>query len=113
MFSTWIIVLMTVQMSIVIESRGHPVNGLVVILLYVLGFSTAGMITGLMLPLCRWVVGAALVGLIATLPIGFGTLMIIAGPEIFGAVHLVIAFGIAILIGIPVAVFVRANPYRG
>jgi hypothetical protein len=48
---------------------------------YLFGGITAGVITGLLLPLCRHIVGAMLVGFVAILPFGFLTVLTLYPPE--------------------------------
>jgi hypothetical protein len=73
LFSAWVAFLMLANRSLILRVSGvHPVNGLQVIGIYVGGGIGGGIVVGLLRPLSRWALGAALLGLLAALPFAVG-----------------------------------------
>lgn len=71
-FSLWVVVLMIVNSSTVLEVRGYAHSGFAVIAVYYLGGAAAALVAAILMPLARWTVGAALVGVVAALPVTLG-----------------------------------------
>jgi hypothetical protein len=63
-----------------LKERYH-VTYLGLVSIYLFGGLTGGLVAGLLLPLCRWTVGAMLVGFVAILPVGFLVSLVITPAE--------------------------------
>jgi hypothetical protein len=76
----WVGVLVVINGSVVLQPRhGPPVNAWLVILAYLAGGIVAGAVVGLLRPAVRWRLGAALVGMVAAVPVFAGIRFLVDG----------------------------------
>lgn len=79
-YSVWIIILMFVQGSVTLTVRGQEqVNGVVVIASYLVGGVGGGAVVGILRPLLARKAGAAIVGVIAAIPMILAVRVVLRG----------------------------------
>lgn len=91
--------------SAAFTSRG--VSFWTTLVIYCVGGLLGGAVVGVMLPLVRWVLGAACVGMVATLPIGLVTMMVLKGAAPWGTVESVSVVLFVLLLGGPLGLTYR------
>jgi len=78
-----------------------------VVVVYLVGGSAAGIATGILLPLARWTAGAALVGIVAAVPLGYFGLRAIGGAAPWGREDTLVLAIFALAFGGPAGMLYR------
>lgn len=79
--------------------RGHNVTVVEAVATYLIGGVIAGGIVGILLPLTRWKLGAALVGMVAVLPVSIGVIGSMQGFSPWTEGHTFVVAMMSLLLG--------------
>lgn len=105
-YSLWVVGLYLFRGSAPFENQGTTL--LEVLAAYWFGGAVAGGLVGLLRPLVRWRLGAALVGIVAGIPVGLGIVYAIMGISPWTGEHTFVLAWISVVAGSIAGIGLRA-----
>ncbi len=107
--STWVAVLVPFNGGLIFRDRsGDGIHALNIVLLYFIGGTVTGFLFGVLLPVLRWRIGAAFLGMLATIPFSFGIQVSTIGFTSWTRIETISLIVMAIAFGGPGGLIIRA-----
>jgi hypothetical protein len=106
-FAAWAAIVAAFGGSLTLNIRGHHTHVGLIIGIYLVGGAAAGTVVGLLFPLVRRPIGAAFVGIIATIPIAAGVMLAYTGFAHWGIQETATVGIMAVILGSTIGVGYR------